>query len=54
MVEERRSIEPPLKFVALLGVVERDVLWGVVFAVIRDFKFEVGLVGTLGLLVVKV
>ena len=43
-----------MKFVALLGVVERDIFWGVVFAfaLIRDFKFEVGLVGTLGLLVV--
>lgn len=43
-----------MKFVALLGVVERDMFWGVVFAVIRDFKFEVGLVGTVRLLVVKV
>ena len=53
-VDERTSIEAALKFVALLGVVDRDIFWGVVFAVVRAFKFvEVGLVvGTLGLFVV--
>ena len=54
--EERTSIEAfALKFVALLlGVVDRDIFWGVVFAFVRAFKFvEVGLVvGTLGLFVV--
>ena len=52
LLEERRSIEPVLKFVALLGVVERDMFWGVIFVLFRDFKFEGGLVGSLGLLFV--
>ena len=52
LFEERRSIGPALKFVALLGVVERDLFWGVIFGFILAFRFEFGLVGTLGLLVV--
>ena len=52
LLEERRSIEPVLKFVALLGVVDRDMFWGVIFVLFRLFKFEGGLVGTLGLLFV--
>ena len=52
LLEERRSIEPVLKFVALLGVVDRDMFWGVIFVLFRDFKFEGGLTGTLGLLFV--